>query len=236
MVQTENFDKDLLEAMRVDTNYDEPILNQVLRIAVYDEFHAYETYAKVIERFGPQEPFVNIIEAERRHYEALIHLLNKYNVPVPINNWKDKIEIPNSILECCEVGVAAEIDNIKMYDNLIQYSKEYPDVLDTMYRLQAASYNNHLPAFRQCVMKHSIQPVNINNIYEQYSMHNIDEAVGKMDEFSALAQKFATGQVSQEDVLKMLSGTNLSFIGGALIGAVGVSIINEMTKKSQEEV
>ena len=36
-----NFDEDLLAGLRVDPQYDEPILHQVLRIAVYDEYHAY---------------------------------------------------------------------------------------------------------------------------------------------------------------------------------------------------
>ena len=90
----------------------------------------------------------NILQAEVNHCEALIPLLNKYLVPVPVNDWEGKIESPDSILEASEIGVAAEIDNIKMYDNLIGYAQGYPDVLDILYRLQAASYNNHLPAFR----------------------------------------------------------------------------------------
>jgi len=135
-----NFDQDLLDGMRVDANYDEPILNQVIRIAIYDEFHAYEVYAKVIESFGEVPPFSNILLSEQRHFMALIAMATKYNVPVPINNWADKITIPSTLMECCEVGVAAEIDNIAMYDDLLQYSSAYPDLQDVLFRLQAASY------------------------------------------------------------------------------------------------
>ena len=52
-----NNDADLLNTLRVDPNYDEPVLHQVLRIAVYDEYHAYETYRKVIETFGSHNAF-----------------------------------------------------------------------------------------------------------------------------------------------------------------------------------
>lgn len=39
--------------------------------ALDDEYKARATYAKVIERFGPVRPFVNIIKAEERHAQAL---------------------------------------------------------------------------------------------------------------------------------------------------------------------
>ena len=82
-----NFDEALLVTLRVDPGYGEPILHQVLRIAIYDEFHAYETYNQVIVKFGAVSPFVNIREAEIRHYSALLPLLLKYQVPIPINDW-----------------------------------------------------------------------------------------------------------------------------------------------------
>ncbi|QDF28277.1 ferritin-like domain-containing protein [Halarcobacter anaerophilus] len=233
-----NFDEDLLKGLRVDPNYNEPVLDQVLRIAIYDEYHAYETYRKILEKFGNVSPFSNILEAEIRHYQELALILEKHQVPMPVNDWEGKIEAPNSLLEASEIAVAAEIDNIKMYDNLISYAKDYPDVLDTLYRMQAASYNNHLPSFRQAVINHSSSDtqVNVNEIYQQYSQHNIDEAISKMDEFGQMASKFASGQVTQEDMLKLLSNTNLSFIGGALLGAVGAGVLSQMTKEKSEDI
>jgi len=235
-----NFDEELLIGLRVDESYNEPILHQVLRIAVYDEYHAYETYKKTIETFGNVTPFSNIIEAEIRHFNALEPLLIKYNVPAPINDWAGKIELPNTLLECCEVGVAAEIDNVKMYDNLLSYVGEYPDIQDVLYQLQAASYNNHLPAFRSCVQKYSTPEVDVGNIYEQYSAHNNaipsnEDIASKMNEFNELAGKLASGQLSQEELLKVLGNTNLSFVGGALLGAVGMSMFSQIAKDSKEE-
>ena len=76
----ENLDEQLLISARVDINSPIPIRTQILRIAVYDEFKAYETYSKIIEKFGLVQPFVNIKEAEAIHYSALIQLMQKYNI------------------------------------------------------------------------------------------------------------------------------------------------------------
>lgn len=232
-----NFDEELLVGLRVDPNYDEEILHQVLRIAVYDEYHAYNAYRKIIDTFGDMKPFSNIMEAEVRHYSALIPLLEKYGVPVPIDNWYDKIEIPDTILECCEVGVAAEIDNIKMYDNLLLYSQDYADVTDVLYKLQAASYNKHLPAFRKQVQQYSNAPLDVASIYNEFSTHDTGEdMMSKVNEFSELAQKISTGKMSQEDVMKLLGNTNMSFIGGILLGGIGAGLATTMLKTDKEDI
>ena len=46
-----NIDESLLISARIDINSTIPIREQILRIAVYDEFKAYETYTKIIEKF-----------------------------------------------------------------------------------------------------------------------------------------------------------------------------------------
>ncbi|PIF04569.1 MAG: DUF2202 domain-containing protein [Arcobacter sp.] len=237
-----NNDADLLVSLRVDPNYDEPILHQVLRIAVYDEYHAYETYRKVIDTFGNQMPFTNIIEAEIRHYEAVTSLLNKYNVPIPVNDWYEKIELPNTLLECCELGVAAEIDNIQMYDNLLLYVDEYPDIKDTLYRLQAASYNNHLPAFRKCVIAYTnasgMEEPNLQDMYENNTQHNAVEnmdMLSKVDDFRNIATKLASGKVNEQDILKVFNSIDMASIGGVLLGGLGAMQLVKMMNDKKEE-
>ncbi len=215
-----NFDEKLLEAQRVDPAFDEEILHQVLRIAVYDEYHAYNTYLKVINKFGEMKPFSNIIKAEINHYGALIPLLEKYNVPLPIDDWYDKIEIPETIVECCELGVAAEIANIKMYDNLLKYTDQSLDVRDTLYKLQAASYNNHLPAFRKCVQEYSL------NVFSSNTMLN---------DFGEIAKKISTGEMNQEELMKLLENTNMSFIGGIVLGGISAGVLGSMINNNEEQ-
>ena len=233
-----NNDADLLNTLRVDPNYDEPVLHQVLRIAVYDEYHAYETYRKVIETFGNQMPFISVIEAEIKHYEELTKLLEKYNVPLPVNDWYEKIVLPNTLVECCEVGVAAEIDNIQMYDNLLLYVDEYPDIQDTLYRLQAAAYNDHLPAFRQCVISYTNQEPNLTEVYEKNTQHNAvenTEMLSKVDDFRNIATKLASGKVNEQDILKVFNSVDMASIGGVLLGGLGAMQLVKMMNDKKEE-
>ena len=216
-----NFDEKLLVAQRVDPSFDEDTLHQVLRIAIYDEYHAYNTYLKVINQFGEIKPFVNIIQAEINHYSALMPLLEKYSVLVPTDDWYEKIEIPAKMVECCELGVAAEIANIKMYDNLLKYTSEYPDVTDVLYKLQAASYNNHLPAFRKCV--------------QEYSSSTDVTSQGMINDFSEIAKKISSGTMDQEELMKLLSTTNMSFLGGLLLGGVGAGALTSMIDNQDKE-
>ncbi len=223
-----NIDEKLLLSQRVNPNDEQAIVSQVLRIAVYDEFKAYEAYTAIIEKFGFIEPFVNIREAEARHYSVLIPLLEKYNVEVPVNDWADKIEVPNSFVEACELGVASEIKNIAMYENLISYTQE-PDIKDILYRLQAASYNNHLPTFRNCV-------INYYSIQQNPSQgFNQEELMQKLGEYQSLFEEAMSGDIDQNRLTELFSKLNVSMISGAAFGGAAIAFLNSyMTNKNKE--
>ncbi len=211
-----NFDQALLVAQRVDPNFNEAIRDQVLRIALYDEYHAYQVYRKVIDTFGMQLPFSNIIESEQRHIDALIPLLQKYGVALPVDDWYEKIELPETLVECCEVGVAAEIENIKMYDDLLSYAED-ADVIDVLYRLQAASYNNHLPAFRACVAQSYQQTKSSESTDGSEHPH---EAFGaKHHDIYKFAENLAKGNFDSSGFSKLITGDQKELILGGLLGA-----------------
>lgn len=220
----ENIDEQLLISARVDVNSEIPIRTQILRIAVYDEFKAYETYTKIIEKFGLVQPFVNIKEAEAIHYSALIQLMQKYNIEVPINNWTSKIEIPNTLIECCEMGVAGEIANIAMYNNLLSYTTDL-DIKDVLFRLQAASYNNHLPAFRNCVLTHY---TNTNN--NSLTQENVMEKLG---EYQVILDDIMSGNIDESPISKIFSKLNLSMVSGAVLGAALIALLNNYISKEE---
>jgi len=212
----------------INPRSNEPILHQVLKIALDDEFHAYEAYISVIEKFGARTPFTNIVEAEQRHQKALIALFEAHEVPMIENRWVGAVQVPQSLEEAYMMGVNAEVANIQMYDTLLAYTGNYPDVQDVFYRLQAASYNNHLPAFQS-----HLNP-NVQMPSPENANQNLDGMIEQMNELSALAGKFTSGQMAQEDILKLLSGPNASFLVGALIGAVGASVLGKMTNHEDE--
>lgn len=226
-----NYDEELLKGLRVNPAYNEPILHQVLRIAVYDEFHAFETYNAVIQKFGSVYPFVNIVEAEQRHYAELIPLFEKYGVEIPVNNWVQQIELPDMLVECCEIGVAAEVDNILMYNNLLQYTQE-ADIKDTLYRLQAASYNNHLPAFRQCVSTYYGNS-NMDQVYNSYSSHNTKDPI---IDIQNLLTSIMNGQTDPQSLIKHIQNFDGSFIGGVAAGGFLALVLSQFntSKKSEE--
>lgn len=124
-------------------------LAETLNEALFDEIKARDTYRKIIDRFGSVRPFINIVEAEQRHIELLLPLYEKYAIPLPVEPDASQIAVPGSLLLACQMGVEGELENVAMYDRLIAMT-DLPDVIDVLRRLQAASRDHHLPAFKRC--------------------------------------------------------------------------------------
>lgn len=117
-----------------------------------DEYKARATYRAVIERFGAIRPFSNIVESEGRHIAALLSLYERLGTPPPVDRWHGAVEAPATVEEACRAAVAAEEDNAAMYERLIA-AVDDDDVRRVLRRLQAASRDNHLPAFQRCVAR-----------------------------------------------------------------------------------
>ena len=120
--------------------------------ALNDEYKARAFYRLVLKSFGPVQPFVNIVEAEDTHAHALERLCERYEVPLPMDEWDRVLQPPASVLEACRAGVEGEIENIAMYDRFLK-STEVRDVRVLFQRLQARSRDAHLPAFERCVAR-----------------------------------------------------------------------------------
>jgi hypothetical protein len=127
---------------------------QALIDAIQDEYKARALYRKVIERFGPVRPFANIIKAEEQHIAELKPLFEKYGVDIPKDEWYPKVPEFATVLDACEAGVKAEIENAGMYDEFFTFVKEQ-DVIDVFTRLRNASQEKHLRAFQRCVDRSS---------------------------------------------------------------------------------
>lgn len=128
-------------------------LQKALFEALEDEYKARATYQLVISKFGKIRPFINIIESEQRHIQALLSLFQKYELPIPVDHWAERVTAPASILEACQMGVRGEIENGEMYQRLLALTEEYPDVQRVFLNLQRASQENHLPAFERCAAR-----------------------------------------------------------------------------------
>ncbi|MCC6505671.1 MAG: DUF2202 domain-containing protein [Aquimonas sp.] len=123
-----------------------------LRDALDDEYKSHETYAQVIRDFGPQRPFINIVEAEARHIAVLLRLFDQYAIPKPINRWAGQAPRYASIAEACNASAQGEAENGTLYDRLLQSTRRV-DILHVYHALRAASLDRHLPAFERCVAR-----------------------------------------------------------------------------------
>ena len=121
-----------------------------LREALDDEYHARATYRRVIETFGEVRPFANVVEAEERHIGALLALFERYGLDAPPDRWRGCVPAPSSIRDACGAAIEAEIQNVAMYDRLLAMVDD-PHARAIMQRLQEASRERHLPAFRRCL-------------------------------------------------------------------------------------
>ena len=121
-----------------------------MNAGIQDEFHAEFTYLKVIDTFGEVQPFASIVFAEERHSEAIARLFVNRGLTVPGSRWSlENVPEFSSIAEACAGGVAAELENIALYDALL--TRELPqDVRNVFTNIRAASLENHLPAFEAC--------------------------------------------------------------------------------------
>ena len=128
---------------------DEFTLEEMLTYALQDEYLARAEYERIMDTYGVQKPFSNIILAEERHIAMLKPLFNKYGVALPQDTAADHIIVPGSLLEAYETGVTAEINNIAMYDKFLKLNLPY-DVRSAFIKLRDASYN-HLAAFQNKV-------------------------------------------------------------------------------------
>ena len=118
--------------------------------ALADGRKAEATYAAVLAKFGPIEPFLSIVNAERRDQEALLDLFRSHKVEIPPNPYQGAPpSTPATLSEACAVGVKIEEASIAMYDRLLSQIRDQ-DVCMVFRQIQEASRSQHLPAFRAC--------------------------------------------------------------------------------------
>lgn len=112
------------------------------------EYAAYAMYTAVIEKFGAVEPYVSIQAAEAKHIEALKRQLDRYGVDYPAENpYLGRVSAPESLEDAAKAWAEGEVANVAMYDRLMEAVKDYPNLVQVMDHLRAASQERHLPAF-----------------------------------------------------------------------------------------
>lgn len=124
--------------------------------AINDEYHARAFYNAVINKFGELRPFTNIVHAETRHADRLSQLFNQYGLTIPEDSFAGKVEAPETLQAACQMAIAAEIANVKMYDKFLDFIRE-SDLRDTFTQLRYVSQNKHKVAFERCLNSRAVK-------------------------------------------------------------------------------
>lgn len=119
-----------------------------LLAAIEEEYGARALYEGVAVQFGDAVPFNMIARSEQQHAAALIRLAEKYGLEVPVYSGAAATTFA-SLEAACQAGVAAEIADAALYDELFQVTDK-SDLIRVFTRLQTASLQSHLPAFEAC--------------------------------------------------------------------------------------
>lgn len=126
-------------------------INDMLMYAVQDEYLAHGEYLAIVNKFGSQKPYTNIISAEETHLAYLKEVYLAYGLNFPADESNSHIVVPANLLEAAETGVQAEIDNIAMYELFL--TDDLPkNVLEVFSALKSGS-DSHLLAFQKQVDK-----------------------------------------------------------------------------------
>jgi len=122
----------------------------ILERALQEEYGAEMLYRSVLASFGTgTAPFALIVEAEARHALALQQLFARRDLVAPA--WAP-VAFPafGTLAEACAAGVAAEVADAAFYQPYLERDDLPLDVRTVFSNLQAASLENHLPAFERC--------------------------------------------------------------------------------------
>ena len=126
-----------------------PQEEQALTEAILEEYGALNLYGYIQSEYGYNTPFDSIAQSEENHANSLIRTAEKYGMTVPQNPGLEQVPTYSSMEEACQAGVAAEIADADLYDELLQLTDK-TDLQRVFTNLQTASLDNHLPAFEEC--------------------------------------------------------------------------------------
>ena len=123
-------------------------LKSMLDILYQDEYNTKSTYEEIIDEFGPNILYNNLIQAEAQHMNALERIYVRYDIQIPDMDARTP-NLPDNLLDTYTLGKEAEEANIALYDKYLD--EDLPeDIRFTFERLMNASYH-HLDAFNQAI-------------------------------------------------------------------------------------
>lgn len=125
-----------------------PAVTAALTGAYQAETGMLATYRNVTSTLGSVGPFPNIVTAEEQQVSTVTTLMDRYGIPRPSPSAGEAS--PATLTAACGVGVNLEQQAIAFYTDQLPKISAYADLTTAFQNLQAASRDNHLPAFQHC--------------------------------------------------------------------------------------
>jgi len=122
-------------------------VEEILVYAMEDEYLAQAEYNAIMNAFGTQKPFSNIVKSEATHISLLEPLFEEYNVAIPVKDWASLVTVPDTLEAAYAAGVNAEEMNIAMYESFLKES--LPDDVKAVLEKLVQSSERHLAAFQR---------------------------------------------------------------------------------------
>ena len=121
-------------------------LADMLSYAIQDEYLARAEYDLILSAYGNVRPFTNIIRAEQTHIDTLLPLFEAYGITAPADEGESKTASVASLTAAYQAGVNAEVNNIAMYETLLD--QNLPDNVRAVFESLMRASENHLRAFQ----------------------------------------------------------------------------------------
>lgn len=126
-------------------------LDEMLILALEDEWHAQVTYEAIMDTYGVIKPFSNIVVAEANHASLLIPLFETYGVELPAMPNVSDVVVPASLSDAYQLGVDAEILNIALYESFIEQG--VPEDVEAVFNQLIFGSEHHLKAFSNALFR-----------------------------------------------------------------------------------
>jgi len=127
-------------------------MEEMFTYAIQDEQLAHGEYAYVLETFGDQAPFNNIVSAEAQHVSEMTVLFEKYDLTIPADESADHLKQAADIKEALENCATGEVDNIAMYNKFLE--QDIPDDVRATFTALRNASEWHLDSFNKSLEKY----------------------------------------------------------------------------------
>lgn len=218
-----NYDELILRQKRLDPNAPFPLEHQAVRMALFDEYAARSFYLRVSEAYGQRPPFPNIIRSEERHIAALSSLCDRLGIAKPLDPFPYETSIEPTWLANCARAVTGEVENIRLYTQLLAQVSS-PDIRRVFSNLQAASYEHHLPAFRDALLQAANQ-----ERYHATQGVPAQQAYIRHGPLSDIAERILSQVSGQGGLVRLFSPmvrqAHPALLAGLVVGGTGAYLI-----------